>query len=177
MISQRCLNDIIMFWDQQDASLRGMPHTHTHCDSAYCCAHLSHQHDVCRLKQTCKPKGAAQKYLTIVTDVMILNNALGFDVARVDGAQPNSKGVWPCKLPVDSLPLQLLANRQNSCQTWVNSLAETFRVRLEGRQMKMSWCNKCFHHKQIASQITPVTVTLGVLKESEKVKTLWHWLE
>ena len=37
---------------------------------------------VCRLKQTCTPKGAARKYLTTVTLVMILNYAVGFDVAR-----------------------------------------------------------------------------------------------
>jgi len=48
---QRCLNDIIMLWKQKGARLRGMPHIHRHCDSAYCCADLSHQHDVCRLKQ------------------------------------------------------------------------------------------------------------------------------
>jgi len=43
-----------------------------------------------------------------VTDVMILNYAVGLDVAR-DGAQCNTQGVWPCKLLIDSLPLQLLA--------------------------------------------------------------------
>jgi len=63
--------------------------------------------EVCRLKQTCTPKGAAQNYLTTVTDVMILNYAVGLDVAR--GTQSNTQGVWPCKLPVNSLPLQLLA--------------------------------------------------------------------
>ena len=63
---------------------------------------------VCRLKQTCTPTGAARKYLTTVTDVMILNFAVGLDVAR-DGTQSNTQGVWPCKLPIDSLPLQRLA--------------------------------------------------------------------
>jgi len=63
---------------------------------------------VCRLKQTCTPTGAARKYLTTVTDVMILNYAVGLDVAR-DGTQSNTQGVWPCKLPIDSLPLQRLA--------------------------------------------------------------------
>ena len=62
---------------------------------------------VCRLKQACTPKGAARKYLTPVTDVMILNYAVGLDVAR--GTQSNTQGVWPCKLPVNSLPLQLIA--------------------------------------------------------------------
>jgi len=62
---------------------------------------------VCRLKQTCTPKRAAQKYLTTVTDLMILNYAVGLDVARA--TQSNTQGVWPCKLPMDSLPLQLLA--------------------------------------------------------------------
>jgi len=89
--------------------LRGISHTHRHCDSAYCCADLSHQHDVCHLKQTCTPKGAARRYLTTVTDVMILtrNYVVGFEVAS--GTQSNTQGVWPCKLPTDSLPLQLLA--------------------------------------------------------------------
>ena len=43
-----------------------------------------------------------------VTDVMILNYAVGLDMAR-DGTQCNTQGVWPCKLPIDSLPLQILA--------------------------------------------------------------------
>jgi len=105
---QRCLNDIIMFWEQKGTRLRGMSHTHTHCDSS-CCADLSHQHDVCCLKQTCTPKGAARKYLTTVTDVMILTGhyAVGLEVAR--GTQSNTQGMWPCKLPIDSLPPQLLA--------------------------------------------------------------------
>jgi len=106
---QRCLNDIIMFWEQKGARLWGMSHTHRHCDSAYCCADLFHQHDVYCLKQTCTPKGAARKYLTAVTDVMILtrNYAVRLEVAR--GLQSNTQGVWPCKLPIDSLPPQLLA--------------------------------------------------------------------
>jgi len=63
---------------------------------------------VSRLKQTCTPTGAARKWVTTVTDVMILNYAVGLDVAR-DGTQYNTQGVWPCKLPIDSLPLQILA--------------------------------------------------------------------
>jgi len=63
---------------------------------------------VSRLKQTCTPTGAASKWVTTVTDVMILNYAVGLDVAR-DGTQYNTQGVWPCKLPIDSLPLQILA--------------------------------------------------------------------
>jgi len=47
-------------------------------------------------------------YQTLVTDVMILKYAVGLNVAR-DGTQSNTQGVWPCKLPIDSLPLQLLA--------------------------------------------------------------------
>ena len=46
--------------------------------------------------------------MTTVTDVMMLNYAVGLDVAR-DGMQCNTQGVWPCKLPIDSLALQLLA--------------------------------------------------------------------
>ena len=26
-----------------------------------------------------------------------------------DGTQCNTQGVWPCKLPIDSLPIQILA--------------------------------------------------------------------
>ena len=44
---QRCLNDMIMFWEQKGTRLRGASHTHRNCDSAYCCADLFHQHDVC----------------------------------------------------------------------------------------------------------------------------------
>ena len=64
---------------------------------------------VCRLKQTCTPTGAARKYLTTVTDVCLLNYALAvsLDEAR-DGTQKNTQGVWPCKLPIDSLPLEQL---------------------------------------------------------------------
>jgi len=60
------------------------------------------------LKQTCTPTGAARKWVTTVTDVMILNYAAGLDVA-LDGTQYNTQGVRPCKLPIDSLPLQILA--------------------------------------------------------------------
>jgi len=63
---------------------------------------------VCRLKQTCTPTGAARKWVTTVTDVMILNYAVGLDVAR-DRTQCNTQGVWPCKFPIDSLPLQIFA--------------------------------------------------------------------
>jgi len=38
---QRCLNGIIMFWEQKGARLLDMPHTHRHCDSAYCYTDLS----------------------------------------------------------------------------------------------------------------------------------------
>ena len=49
---------------------------------------------------------SVRKYLTTVTDVMILNYAVGLDVAR--GTHSNTQGLWPCKLPIDSLPLHLL---------------------------------------------------------------------
>jgi len=57
---------------------------------------------VCRLKQTCTPTWAACKYLTTITDVFLL---VSLDEAR-DGTQKNTQGVWPCKLPIDNLPLQ-----------------------------------------------------------------------
>jgi len=63
---------------------------------------------VSRLKQTCTTTGVARKWVTTVTDVMILNYTVGLDVTR-DGTQCNTQGVWPCKLPIDSLPLQILA--------------------------------------------------------------------
>ena len=68
--------------------------------------------DVCRLKQAYAPTGACRKHLTAVTDVIILNYAVGLDVAH-DGTQSNTQGVWPCKLPIHSLPLQLLAMLQD----------------------------------------------------------------
>jgi len=39
----------------------------------------------------------------------IYRNAVSVDEAR-DGSQKNTQGVWPCKLPIDSLPLQQLAS-------------------------------------------------------------------
>ena len=71
---------------------------------------------VSRLKQTCTPTGAARKWVSTVTDVMILNYAVGLDVAR-DGTQCNTQGVWPCKLPIDSLPLQILAMSPDLMET------------------------------------------------------------
>ena len=47
---------------------------------------------VSRLKQACTPTGAARKWVTTVTNVMILNIAVGLDVAR-DGTQYNTQGV------------------------------------------------------------------------------------
>jgi len=63
---------------------------------------------VCCLKQTCTPTVAARKYITTITDVFLLNYAVGLDVARVE-TQINTQGVWPCKSTLDSLPLQRLA--------------------------------------------------------------------
>jgi len=40
--------------------------------------------------------------------VNLLNYAVSLDEAR-DGTQTNTQGVWPCILPIDSLPLQQLA--------------------------------------------------------------------
>jgi len=57
----------------------------------------------------CKPTGAARKYLTTITDMFLLNYAVSLDEA-CDGTQKNTQGVWPCKLPIDSLPLQQLAS-------------------------------------------------------------------
>jgi len=64
---------------------------------------------LCHLKQTCQPAGAACKYLTPITDVFLLNYAVSLDEAR-DGNQKNTQGVWPCKLPMDSLSLQQLSS-------------------------------------------------------------------
>ena len=62
---------------------------------------------LCRLKQTCTPTGA-RKYITTITDVFLLNYAVGLDVARVE-TEINTQGGWPCKLPLDSLSLKRLA--------------------------------------------------------------------
>jgi len=94
---------------------------------------------MCRLKQTCIPKGAARKYLTTVTDVMILNYAVGLDVARPNPI-PRTCGLVNCLLTV--FLYNYSPSRQNSCQAGVRNLAETVRVRSEGRQMNMLWCNK-----------------------------------
>ena len=54
------------------------------------------------------PTGATRTYLTAITDVFLLNYAVSLDEAG-DGTQKNTQGVWPCKSPIDSLPLQQLA--------------------------------------------------------------------
>jgi len=62
----------------------------------------------CKLGVSPSDKSGSYSGQTIVTDVMILNYAVGLDVARV-GPNLKTQGVWPCKLPIDSLPLQILA--------------------------------------------------------------------
>ena len=62
------------------------------------------------------PDFNTQKWVTTVTDVMMLNYAGGLDLAR-DGTQCNTQGVWPCKLPIDSLSLQLLAMSSDLMKT------------------------------------------------------------
>jgi len=47
--------------------------------------------------------------LTTITDVFLLNYAVSLDEAR-DGTQKNTQGVWTCKLPMESIPLQQLAS-------------------------------------------------------------------
>ena len=121
---------------------------------------------VCRLNQTCTPEGADWKYLTTVTDVMILNHAVGLDVAR--GAQSYTQGVWPSKSPIDSLPLKLLAKSPELMSELSKQPRRNFPSTV-AVYMKMSWCNKWFHHKRLASQIPTVTVTSGVSKGSQKV--------
>jgi len=129
IVLQRCLNGIRMFWEQKGARSLGMPHTHRHCDSAYWCAELSHQHDVCRLIQTFTPKGASRKYLTTVTDVMILNYAVVLVVACGPKKVPRACSLvnylftvsrcssWHCRL--------------HSCPVWANNLADSFRPLLQ----------------------------------------------
>jgi len=69
---------------------------------------------VCRLNQTCTPTGAARNYFFTITDVFLLSYAVSLDEAR-DGTQKIAQGVWPCKSPIDSLPLQQLALSLMSC--------------------------------------------------------------
>ena len=71
---------------------------------------------VCRLKQTCTFKGAARKYLTTVTDVMILNYAVGLDVDCVGpNPIPRACGLVNCLLTV--FLYNWSQSHQNSCQT------------------------------------------------------------
>jgi len=81
---------------------------------------------VCHLKQTCTSKGAARKYLTTVTDVMILNYAVGLDVARARRGHEPRRVLGPNQIPracglVNCLLTVFLYNYsqscQNSCQT------------------------------------------------------------
>jgi len=60
---------------------------------------------LCCLKQTCLPTGAARKYLTTRLSLMCFS----WITQEARGTQRNTQGVWPCKLPTDSLPLQQLA--------------------------------------------------------------------
>jgi len=53
-----------------------------------------------------KPKKERKKERN--TDVLLLNYAVGLEVARV-GTQTSTQGLWPCKLPLDSLSQQELA--------------------------------------------------------------------
>ena len=62
--------------------------------------------EVCRLKQTCTPLGAARKYVTTITDVHILNNAVSLQTCRI---MTNTQGVWKYKLPLTILILKLRA--------------------------------------------------------------------
>jgi len=54
-------------------------------------------------------------------------------------------------------------SHQNASLTRVNSLAETFQVRLQGSQtwMKMWLCNICFDHKRLTSQIQKKQIDPG----------------
>ena len=71
---------------------------------------------VCRLKHTCTFKRAARKYLTIVTDVMMLNYAVGLDVARLGPNRiPRACGLVNCLLTV--FLYNCSQSHQNSCQT------------------------------------------------------------
>ena len=71
---------------------------------------------VCRLKQPCTFKGSARKYLTTVTDLMILNYAVGLYVAR-DGTNriPRTCVLVNCLLTV--FLYNWSQSHQNSCQT------------------------------------------------------------
>jgi len=80
---------------------------------------------VCHLKQTCTPTGATRKYLTTVTNVFVLNYEVSLDEAH-DVTHKNTPGVWPCKLPIDSLPLQHLASSPALMSCLSNNLAVGF---------------------------------------------------
>lgn len=58
---------------------------------------------VCPEKQTCTPTGAKRKYITTISDVILLNYAVGLETHS-----GNTQGVWLCRLPRDSVPLHKL---------------------------------------------------------------------
>jgi len=62
---------------------------------------------------------------------MILYYAVGLDVA-CDGTQCNTQGVWPCKLPIDSLPLQLLAMSPDLMKDLSKQQRRNFATTVEG---------------------------------------------
>jgi len=67
----------------------------------------------------------------LLSDVMILNHAVGLNVARV-GLNPIHRAcdLENCWLPV--FLYSFLQCRRTSCQTWANSLAETLKRQLQG---------------------------------------------
>ena len=145
---RRCLNDIIMCWEQKGARLRGISHTHRHCDSAValisltnmtCATWNKHLH----LKE--QPKNIWLLSLMWWSWLEIMQSDSRWLVGP--NRIPRAFGLVNCLLTV--FLYNYSQRRQNWCQTCVNILVESFRMRsrLQGRQINMLWCNKYFHHK------------------------------
>ena len=91
--------------------------------------------------------------MTTVTDVMILNCIVGLDVARDGpgpGTQSNTQGVWPCKLQIDSLPLQLLAMSPESLEKTATSKLSNNSCRVVHGQKQIT--DECDGKKQITHE-------------------------
>jgi len=102
---EQCINDTIAFLEKEGVDKKLEEKWFT---AAANVTLADGSKKVCCLKQTCTPTSAARKYITTITDVFLLNYEVGLDVARV-GTQINTQGEWPCKSPLDSLPLHQLA--------------------------------------------------------------------
>jgi len=107
---QMCLNDIIMFWEQNGARPCGVCLKHTHIVTVCIVALISLTNMTCATWNkhvTLKEQPENIWLLSLMWWSWIMQSVSTWLVKNI---QSNTQeGVWPCKLPIDSLPLQLLA--------------------------------------------------------------------